>query len=544
MIAAILRAQLLSMRIAARRGAIFSIVTGVVWYGIWVGAACAAALLAGQAKAGQLRLYLPMAFLGVCGYWQIIPVLSASMGSGLDLRKLLLYPVPHGKMFLVEILLRLVTGAEMVLVLAGGTAGLLFNPVAGGWSALPRLVCAALIFVLFNLLLASGMRSLLERLLTRRRVREVLSFFLLMLYVVPRFMVESGARPKGLKGLGGTVQALGLPWTAAARVAAPAGDPSGHGGFEWLALLSLCAWTLVALWFGRTQFERNLRYDAVAAQATPLRARASRGRGWMERFYRLPSLVWRDPLACMIEKELRSLARTPRFRMVFIMGFTFGLVVWFPTLAGRRVGISPGGSPYFLAIVCVYALTLLGQVTYWNCFGFDRSAAVFYFAAPQPLSRTLAGKNIAALFFIYLEVLVLIGVTAALGVSGGWRTAVETLLVVGVCSLYLLALGNIASVQYPRGLSPERVSQGGASSRFQGLIFILYPLALLPVFLAYLARYAFASELVFAIAMAIAAILGAVLYRMAMESAVSTATGRREQILQDLSKGDGPVVSE
>jgi ABC-2 type transport system permease protein len=388
------------------------------------------------------------------------------------------------------------------------------------------------------------MRSLLERLLARRRVRELLSFLLLMLYVVPRFLLQTGARPKNLKGWSGAMQALGFPWSAAARVAVPSGVSNALGGFEWTALLSLCGWTLFALWFGRRQFERSLRYDAVAAQATPLGPTDSRLRGWLERFYRLPSLFWRDPLACLIEKELRSLARTARFRMVFIMGFTFGLVVWFPTLAGRRVGMSTGGSPYFLAIVCVYALTLLGQVTYWNCFGFDRSAAVFYFAAPQPLSKTLIGKNIASLFFIYLEVLILIGVTAALGVSGGWRTAIETFLVIGVCSLYLLALGNISSVQYPRGLSPERVSQGGASSRFQGLIFILYPLALLPVFLAYLARYAFNSELVFAIVMTIAAIIGGVLYAMAMESAVSTATLHRERILQELSKGDGPVLAD
>jgi ABC-2 type transport system permease protein len=540
MIAAILRAQRLSMRVGARRGAVFSIITGVIWYGIWVCAAVAAGILAWQAPAAQLTLYLPMAFLGVCCYWQIVPVVSASMGSGLDMRKLLVYPVPHGKMFQVEILLRLVTGAEMILVLLGATAGLLFNPAAGGWKALPRLATAALIFVLFNLLLASGTRSLLERLLSRRKVREVMSFFLLMLYVAPRLMFQTGARPKGLKGFGEAMQAIGLPWTAAAHLAVP----TLRGGIEWLALLSLCGWTLLALWFGRTQFERNLRYDAVAAQATPLSSRGSRWRGLSERFYRLPSLLFGDPLACLIEKELRSLARTPRFRMVFIMGFTFGLVIWFPTLAGRRAGFSTGGSPYFLAVVCVYALTLLGQVTYWNCFGFDRSAAVFYFAAPQPLSRTLAGKNIASLIYIFLEVLILTGVTAALGVSGGWRTVVETLLVVGVCSLYLLALGNIASVQYPRGLSPERVSQGGASSRFQGLIFILYPLALMPVFLAYLARYAFESEIIFTLIMAIAAILGGVLYAMAIESAVSTATQRRERILQDLSKGDGPVVSD
>ncbi|HEY2013169.1 MAG TPA: hypothetical protein VGH38_06675 [Bryobacteraceae bacterium] len=539
MIAAILRAQLLSMRMGARRGAIFSAITGVIWYGLWSLVAITIGVLAYKAKASLLQEYLPMAFLGVCAYWQIVPVVSASMGSGLDMRKLLVYPMPHGKLFLVEVILRLTTGAEMVMVLVSGTIGLFLNRVAGGAAALPRLVSAVVIFIVFNLLLASGMRSLLERLLTRRKVREVLSFFLLMLYVVPRAMMQSGAGPKSLHGFGGAMQALALPWTAAARAAVP----PAAGEFEWLAVLALCAWTLLALWFGRTQFERNLRYDPVAAQATPLQPGVTRLQALADGFYRLPSLLWRDPLAALIEKELRSLARTARFRMVFVMGFTFGLMVWFPMIAGRRAGVS-GSSRYFLIIVCVYALTLLGQVTYWNCFGFDRSAAAFYFSAPQPLSKTLVGKNIASMFFIYLEVLVLTGVTAALGLSGGLRAAIETVVVIGVCSVYMLALGNISSVQYPRALSPERVSQGGASGRFQGLIFILYPLALLPVFLAFLARYAFSSETVFAVGLSIAAILGAVLYRVSMESAVSTATRRREQILQDLSKGEGPVTPD
>jgi ABC-2 type transport system permease protein len=326
-----------------------------------------------------------------------------------------------------------------------------------------------------------------------------------------------------------------MPWTAAARAAAP-----GPRDSALLALISLCAWTAVALWFGRAQFERNLRYDAVAAQATPLSPVSAQRQAWTERFYRWPSLFLRDPLAGLVEKELRTLARSPRFRMVFIMGFTFGLMVWFPMIAGRRGGHAGEGSQFFLVAVCVYAMTLLGQVSYWNCLGMDRSAAVFYFAAPQPIGLVLIGKNIASLFFIYLEALILSGVTVALGMSGGGRLVIETLLVVGVCAGYMLGLGNLSSVHYPRPLSPERVSHGGGSG-VQGLIFLLYPLALAPVFLAYLARYAFDSETAFVVGMIIAAAIGAILYWQAMESSVRTAVKRREQILQELSKGDGPV---
>src|SRR6185369_2838262 len=109
-----LRAQFLSMRIGARRGAVFSVITGVIWYSIWAAAAVIAYSFAWSANAASLDRFLPLGFLGVCAYWQLIPVVSASMGAGLEMQKLLVYPIPHGKLFLVEILLRVTTGAEMV----------------------------------------------------------------------------------------------------------------------------------------------------------------------------------------------------------------------------------------------------------------------------------------------------------------------------------------------------------------------------------------------------------------------------------------------
>jgi len=532
-VAAILRAQWLSMRMTAnRRGAILSLITGAIWYGLWTVAATVAFYTLSRADAGQLRLWIPVGLLAVCLYWQAMPILSASMGSSLDLRKLRIYPAPHGKLFYVEVLLRLTTGLEMLLVLAAGVAALFRNPLTRGWYSL----VPALIFILFNLLLASGTRSLLERLLSRRRVRELLVLFLFALWMVPRFFFLTGHRAGELRGWNRAIENLAWPWTAAGYAAL--------GVRVGPALLYLAAWTCLAAWFGRSQFERSLRFDALAAQATPVIAGPSRLHALLDSVYRLPALLWRDPLAAIIEKELRSLARTPRYRMVFVMGFSFGLMVWLPMVIGTRANTGSMFSSHFLTVVCVYALTLLGQVSYWNCFGFDRSAAQIYFLAPQPLRATLTGKNIASLAFIYLEVGILTGITSLFRVNFGAAQIVETLAVIGVCSVYLLAMGNISSVQYPRALNPTRVSQGGASSRFQALVFLLYPIALVPVGLAYLARYAFNSTFAFYATLGLAAIIGMVVYWVAMDSALSAALARREKMIRDLTLAEGPVASE
>jgi ABC-2 type transport system permease protein len=537
MIGAILRAQWLSMRWGGRRGATWSIVTACLWYGFWSSVALMISALARGAGTVELQRDLPLAFLLIFLYWQIVPVISASMGSGLDMRKLLVYPTPHAKLFLVEVMLRLTTGGEMLLVLAGGGIGLLLNQkldAAKPGSAIAILV-PILIWVALNAMLASGLRSLIERLLARRRLREILVFLLVLATAAPRMLLVFHVGPRSFGSLAGVAGAAVLPWAAAARVIL--------GPERLLWLLTIGLWTLAAAWFGRAQFERSLRYDAMAAQATPAGARSS-AVSWTERFFRLPSRIFRDPLAVLVEKELRSLARTPRFRMVFVMGFAFGLMVWVPLVLGGQAERNGWLEQNLLTVISVYALTLLGQVTYWNCFGFDRSAIGIYLAAPQPIRLTLVGKNIASLVFVYLEVVILSLLTAAFRLTTGVGKVMETVLVVGVSSLYMLAFGNISSVQYPRALKPERVSQGGASSRFQALVFILYPLALVPVAMAYFARYALDSELAFGIALACATALGGFIYWLGLDSAVQTATRHRERMLMDLSGGEGPIASD
>src|SRR5258708_39238808 len=120
----------------------------------------------------------------------------------------------------------------------------------------------------------------------------------------------------------------------------------------------------------------------------------------------------------------------------------------------------------------------------------------------------------------------------------------EAYLVPPIVALYLLSAGNISCVHVPRPLYGERVAQGGSAGRSQAFMFFVSPLALLPVLLAYLARYAFGSNFVFFGLLAFAAGLGAVVYWVALDSAVKAAERRREQIITELSGTAGPVATE
>ena len=531
MIAAILRAQWLSIRNRGARSRGGMAITGVallVWYGMWSAVAYAGYTLAREAQDLEfLRGAIERALLGVTLYWQLSPLAAASLGASLDLRKLLAYPIPHGRLFVVEVLLRLTTAVEMLLILAAGFSGLLLNPtLAPGFRGAARMSAALALFIGFNLLLAAGTRSWIERALARRRVREFVVLAMVILMAAPRALMESGV---SLARFAWLVQGDGdfwLPWGAAAQLLLSAPWP----------FLTLVGWCGAGYLFGRTQFERNLRFDADAARAT-VRRPLNKREAWIEGAGGLPSKLLPDPVAALVEKELRALRRTPRFRMVFMMGFTFGLLVWLPMALGRRSSGWVAG--HFLTLVSVYALALLGQVSYLNAFGFDRSAAQVYFVAPVRLRQVIVAKNMAAALSILLEVLLVTAVSLAVVRIPAVRIA-EAFLATAVCSLYLLAAGNLMSVKYPKAANPERVGQGDPARR-QGLIFLMFPLTMAPLAFAYGARYLLQADAAFYATLAVAGSLGAAAYGMSTQAAARIAVERRESFLGELSSGSGPI---
>ena len=497
----------------------------LVWYGGFAFlAGLAAILLSNPDELSMIHDVLPSALLVCFLYWQLIPVLMASMGSSLDTKKLLVYPIPTGQLFTLEVLLRISTGVEMLLLLTGAGIGLSLNPRIPFWGP-----CALLIFVIFNLFCSAGVRDLLVRLLARKRIREVVALLLVLLAALPQLLVFAGFQNR-IKSLFTTPPSPFWPWTATAHLA------QGEASVENIGVLLI--WTAAAYLFGRWQFERSLSVDAPERAASAGR-KASR----IEWIYRLPSALVPDPLAALIEKELRFLSRAPRFRLVFLMGFTFGLLIWAPIAFGQASSQHSLVAENYLTFVSVYALLLLTDALFWNCFGFDRSAAQIYFLVPLKMSTVLIGKNLAAACIVFLEIASITVVCTLLRMSVTPIQVLEALAVTCVVTIFLLAIGNLSSVYNPRSVNPAKSFRSAASGRTQAVLMLTFPVALTPVFLAYLARYAFSSEWAFFGVLLAGLMLGVVVYSYSMTSAVKTAELRREQIMTVLGQGEGPIQS-
>jgi len=527
---AILWAQWRSLRnFFPRRGVGWTAIVGLIWYGFWVVAAFAVMLL----TSSTMSTSLSGIFLLVILYWQVVPVLMAASGASLDLRKLQAYPIPVSQLFWLEAMLRVTVAVEVVLVLTGAGIGILRNPGLRSWNALGLVPFAA-----FNLVLGVGLRDTIARILARRRIREAAFFLLILSAALPQLLFTRA------RGFQGRLRAIitreawtGWPWKATADFV------QGHAQLRSLTIL--VAWLAVAGLFSYWQFRRTVFFDAEAASARSSgRSAISRlGERAVERFFRFPSMLLGDPLGALVEKEVRFLTRSPRFRLVFLMGFTFGLLVWLPVALGRQEGSPSFLGTNYLTVVSVYSLLLLSEACFWNFFGFDRSAAQIYFLAPIPFARVMIGKNLSALFFIVLEIGMIALVCGLLGMPLRPRTLTESFGVAGVISIFLLAAGNQLSVRQPRAMNPAASFRAGASGRVQAILFVIWPIAFVPVGLAYLARYAFASETAFFAVLAVDAAIGAVVYKLSLDSAVAAAEQLKEQIVTALSRGEGPITA-
>ncbi len=514
------------LRGSGKLGSILSGLVLVGWYGGWL----ALSLLAGSlaAEPGSeifLGSFLSRGLLFMTLYWQATPLLLASQGASVDLKKLLAYPIPSAHLFAVEVLLRTSACIEMLLLASGVACGLVLNPAVRVKSAPAGLA----VFVLFNLLLAAGLRCQIERWLARRRLRELLVILLVTAAALPQLLAVMGV-PARLREAAAALWGPWWPWSATASLAL--GHPSAS---VWAVAL---LWTVAAWWYGRRQFRRSLGFEA-GAEAVGKRLPGRSG-SKLDPVYRLPSRFLSDPLAAIVEKEMRSLVRSPRFRLLFIMGFTFGVLIFLPLVLRTR---SSGGEPpsYQLTLLCGYALLLLGDVIFWNIFGTDRAAVQLYFLQPPSLPWVMVGKNLAAAIFVLLEItgVVIVWTLLRLPVSPG-RVA-EAYLAPAVLCVYAMAAGNLASVYYPRAVSPEKATGAGSAPTIRILLLLLLPVLSAPVLLAYGARYAFHSQAAFFGVLGLAALLGALFYRFALGMAVLKAGQRMERLVATLSSSEGPI---
>ena len=108
-------------------GTVLTWLLAVVWYGLYLSIAVVIAAWLPSVPAQALPLYLSEGLLAMLIFWQIFPLMTLSTGWSLDLNQLLIYPIRQSTLLAVDLLLRITTAPEMLIVLVGMSVGLMWR---------------------------------------------------------------------------------------------------------------------------------------------------------------------------------------------------------------------------------------------------------------------------------------------------------------------------------------------------------------------------------------------------------------------------------
>jgi len=495
-----------------------------LWYLLFVALALLTARSIQHAPDQYLVLSLSSGLLAMFAYMQIVPLVTTSSGWSLQLDKLQAFPISTNTFFAIEVVLRLTSAPEMLILLGGAFAGLLLRSDV---SALAPWIL--LLFIPFCLFLQLAIRDFILHSFARNRFREILTILLLMLALLPQLLVREGSisqlKPYALAAANGSF----TPWHQIAV------QSLGH--FSLAGITAILGWNIIAALLARRQFMKSLRRED-SFQAAPIFKQAR------YKWDVIASLTRRlpDPLGALVEKELRTLLRMPRFRVPFGMACLFGILVFLP------VAMEAGEQSFFgqnaVPITGLYGLLILSDVLLLNIFGFDRGAAQLYFTTPVPLSVVVRAKNLTAVLLVAVQALAvpILSFVFRMRVTG--VNVIAALLSSAVVTVFLMSAGNAISVYLPRPVDPRSPlrKQGGTKVQLWLLVCALGMFVL--VGFAFLARWASDRDWVLLAVLSFEFLVGSLIYKMATESTLIHALANREYIVMELSKSPAPLGSD
>jgi ABC-2 type transport system permease protein len=439
-----LRFRLLVRRLRGR-GGVPELVARVVMFAVaipagavFAGGAGLAAFRAVRAGHGILAEVAATAlFFGVFQAWIAI-ALSLAEREALDLRRLLVYPVPPWRVYAYG-LAASVIGDPFALfwcLLLGGAWVGAAAARPGAWVLV--LAAAYALFVAATAATVAFLQELLGRLLRIRRAR-VLAVAAIYVGLAAGAAWASTRGLQGLLALAGAVRHArwGLAPAAFAAEATKA-LYAGRVGEGVAFTAGLGGVALALAWAGY----RLALADARSGGEAPSVRGAATGQGW-----RLPGR-----LGPLLEKEAKYVLRHPLAAvLLLILPALAGMVArW----AAPRI---PADAGEVVKALPLFGFALYGHLAtqaFWlNAFGWDRGGARAWFLAPVSLADLLLAKNLAA-FGLSLLVFGACAVTlfAVGGAPPAWAIWASVALHAGIAP-WFAGTGNLVSILNPRAAS-------------------------------------------------------------------------------------------
>ncbi len=389
--------------------------------------------------------WIGLLYWGLFLWWQVFPIFIAGFGSNFEFAKLLRFPLSLRAFYLLGLGYGLSDFAAISSIcwVVCMIAGAAFARIG----IVPVMLLVSVLFVLINVTLERLVGSWLEKLLAKRRARELFFGIFVLCMVSLNFLNPvfqrwgNGMKPKFMEWI---PYLSCLPGSLAGNTIGSAVDSDLRGFAAGFA--GLLVWGVVTSSLLWRRFATQYAGEEISESAAPSMV-ARRQRKWTVAEER-PG--WLSPLvAAMVMKEFRYLTRNgfafltlllPPIMVVFF-SFQFG-----PGSPLKQHSLKP--SLFFPGMMAYLILILLSPA--YNSFAYEGRGIQTYFMAPVRFRDVLLGKNLFLMGLVGFELAVSL---ALLTWRVGWPGTsmfVATVMAGAFAVLGQLAIANWSSLSFPK----------------------------------------------------------------------------------------------
>ena len=340
---------------------------------------------------GGHETWMAFLFWAVFLFWQLFPIFTAGFGAGFEFRTLLRFPLSLRAFYVIGLAYGLADFAAVASVcwlMAMNIGAASANP-----RVLPAMLLISFLFVLMNITLERLIGSWVERVLARRRSREIFFAVFILLVVSVQFLNPL------LQRYGRSAQ----PWVkqvlpyfsafpASLAGKAVSGAALSHFSDTLIGLIGISAYALLFSVFLWMRFATQYRGEELSETAAPVRAAARSVSPAAEQSDALRLLT--PQVAAVLRKEFRYLTRNSFAFFLLIMPPVF--VLLFTTqFAGRHPTAMkhPVSTEFFFPGMMAYLILILMSPAY-NSFAYDGKGIQSFFTSPVSFRQVFLGKNL------------------------------------------------------------------------------------------------------------------------------------------------------
>jgi len=429
----------------------------------------------GFLKSGRIGL-MALPYWGVFLWWQVMPIFVAGFSPTFSFRTLLRFPLKLTTFYVMAIAYGLADSSALAAT-CWLLAMLIATAIAQA-SLLPVMLVATALFVALNVALERLLGAWLEKILARRRSRELFFGLFVLLIIGVQFIGPAIEKyGKSAKPLFAQVfrYLAVFPGSLAGRAVAASASQNWE-----IVLVSLAGLSAYALIFGGLLGRRlaiQYRGEELSESAAPQRPKKKRaisndaGAAEAAVFSVLPPVV-----ATILSKEIRYLVRNS-FIIVSLISPPVLVLFFSIQFARPHPGTTWRANPeMFFPGMIAYVLLILMAPAY-NSFAYEGRGMQTYFVLPLRFRDVLLAKNLTQVSLLAAEMALCAAVLA-------WRVGLPSspLLLATLAAVVFAVVGQLTIANWSSLSFPKRMEFGKMKGQRQSGMAVLVSFAAQLVF--------------------------------------------------------------